>query len=440
VKAKFPTSFFLTRLSLLIGCGILIPHGFLMAQWHFLGPQWVSADSVSSQAIAFNHHRQAHVAMVSNGAASVVRYDGAAWIPVGNGLPATDQVNCAMTMDADGSPLLALGPQLAVFAYSSGNWFPLPGLPVVADARDIQLRVAHDNRKWIAWWKPGSEDSTFIRSTTNGSNWELKGAFEGRIKDLELDDDGDPVLLIDDATALQHYDGGNWQPFPAFTHPSEDYIGLAMALDGTGTGAMVLRRDAWGDLSVESFSNGGWAQLGNSGFAMGDEADLGLSPSGILHLLTVQNASNGLPQVFQYLGGSWQLLGGQYVYNNTVSHPLLGFDPGATFVLFRDHEQDQRNSVMYFGSPVGAGGEMEEPWGELFPNPASEMVHLRWEHPQAGGVLRLCDAFGRNLGEWATTAALQQDLDVGHLPSGQYWLILQRPNRPAQFCSFTKIH
>ncbi len=436
MKAIQKTLRFLLRLLAAALC--LLPSAHLHGQWSFLGPQWLTADSVGSHAIAFNHQRQAHVAATSLGAATVLRYDGVAWQAIGAGLPVTGQQACALAIDVDDIPQLALGPNLSLYHCPNGVWTPVPGLPA-ADAHGIDLECTADGERLLAWWQPGVVDSTFVLSDHGGATWYAQGAFAGRLLEMGLDDDGDPVVLLQDATTLLLYNNGTWQSSPPFIHPDESYVDLALSHDGTGQGAVVLRRDASDALSVETLQNGFWVQLGNDGFATGDHYDLGVSTGGTCHLVSVAQATDGLPQVHRFTGGNWQLLGGQYVYNNTVGQPRLAFDPGAAFVLFSDAEQSDRSSVMYFGNPVGAEASVDAHLGVVYPNPVTDVVHLRLREPQAGATLHVCDAMGRDCGAWALTGRLEQEMDVRALRPGQYWLVLQHPLHPMQMGSFTKI-
>ncbi len=410
------------------------------AQWSFLGPQWLGADSVSGHAMVLNHARQVLVATASLGAASVMRYDGAVWLPFGVGLPMSGQSECSMVMAPNDEPMVALTPALALYTLDNGSWLPEIGLPVVADARNPRVLMALQGEvRWLAWWQVGMADSTFVISDRGGSAWHQEGAFAGRLIDIELDETGDPILLLQGAVALLHYDHGSWPSFPAFYHVTEQYVALVSMLDGTGDGVAVLRRDSSDALSVELFSNGNWLQLGASGFATGDVASLAVSPTGDLHLLCVAHATQGLPRVMHYVAGTWQLVGGQAVYNNTVSHPMLAFDPGAAFVLFQDDEQSHRNSVMYLGNPVEMDASQVMPTWALSPNPAVDVLHLQLQHPLPGSCLRLCDALGGEFGQWETGSASGLDLSVRHLAAGRYWIILQSPHTIPIVGSFIKI-
>ena len=411
----------------------------IIAQWAFLGPQWLRPDSVSGHAICLNHHRQVHVASASGGAVHVQRFDGTDWLDLGTGLPMADQVACDLTMDDEDEPLLVTAPRLSLYAFDNGHW-NVEGLPAVPAALAPRILVSADDVRWLLWWQAGIVDSTFVLRDSASSGWQVAGAFAGRLNDVALNEAGRPMVLLRGAPALRYYAQGAWLSLPNFYHADQEYIALAPALDGTGTGVAALRRDSSDHLSVELLSNGVWTQLGATGFASGDLVDLALSPSGVFHVLSEAHATQGLPQVHRFIAGTWQLLGGQYVYNNAVSAPLLAFDMGAAFVLFQDDEQGFRNSVMYLGNPVATDGMPDTVLGDLYPNPAIDIVHLRLPAAASGSVLHLSDAFGREIGHWDMAGQSQMELAVGHLPAGRYWLSLQHRHGAPSIGTFLKIN
>ncbi len=342
-------------------------------------------------------------------------------------------------MDHEDEPLLVTAPLLSLYSFDNGHWTS-EALPVVQGARGPRILESVDEVKWLAWWQAGSVDSTFVMRDSGSLGWQVVGAFAGRLNDVALNESSRPVLLLRGAPALRYYAQGTWRSLPNFYHADQEYIALAPALDGSGSGVAVLRRDSSNDLSVELLSNGAWTQLGPNGFASGDLADLALSPNGVFHVLSEAHAVQGLPQVYRFVAGTWQLLGGQYVYNNPVSAPLLAFDMGAAFVLFQDDEQGFRNSVMYLGNPVATDGLPAAPLVKLYPNPAIDIVHLRLSTASGGGILHLSDAFGREIEHWDVAGRSQMDLAVGHLPAGRYWLSLQHLHGLPSIGTFLKIN
>jgi hypothetical protein len=423
---------------LLMLCFLAMHAGSVVqAQWTFLGNQWIAADGVASEAIAINDRHQVHVATVEQGAAIVQRYDGLDWVAVGTGLPSTGQANCALAFDED-RPWIALGPALSLYTLDNGLWHPVAGLPAASAACNLQLRIDHDDVHWLAWTVQGAFDSAFVASDRGGSNWFVEKAFAGRLVDFELNENRDPVVLLDGASSLRIRVNGSWGTLPPFSQPQARYVGLAMSQDGTGTGAMVLRRDAAQALSVDLLSNGSWSQLGASGFAIGDQVDLQVDLAGVLHLLSVDLAAQAPPQAWHYIAGNWQLLGGQFVYNNTVSLPQLAFDGGAAFALFRDEEQAQRPSVMYLGTPLGNASHAVPGEIAIFPNPAAEVVYLRAGGAPAGATVQLYDAQGRVHAQVRVQAGVDTALSLAQLPAGRYWLILQRGAAWPIIGSFTK--
>lgn len=421
---KLPFPYVLPKWAwLLLG---LLAHVGLPAQWSFLGDPLISAGAVTSQSLALSPDWHPHLAFTSGGAVYVERFDGSQWGGVTTaGLPMGGLNGCALAFSTGGKPCLAVAPALGVYVLDSLGWDLLPGLPSLAHAQGLQLRAAPAGKLWLAWFKAGATDTTYVYTHSTGSGWQQEGMLEGRVVDLELDDVGEPMVLLAHADAILHQSNGTWQPLPQFLYPDEDYIALQMSYDGTSTGAMVMRRDTSLYLSVELLSLGNWVQLGTAGFTVGGHADLGLSYAGIPHVVSVDHLQEGPPKAYQYVAGNWQLLGGQFVYNNTVSQPQWAHDPGAAYLVFRDEEQNQRNSVMYLGTPNGSQAQVSSSRLQLWPNPVADVLHVELERPLPQGEAWIMDALGRILRRQPLGTGKAVALDVGALPSGGYFLLLQ---------------
>ena len=151
----------------------------------------------------------------------------------------------------------------------------------------------------------------------------------------------------------------------------------------------------------------------------------------------MEHAAQGSPQAYQFFGGNWQLLGGQYVYNNTISKPQLAFDAATAYVIFQDDEHAHQASVFYLGMPL-AEENARATWGELYPNPVADIVHLRLTPLMRGGCMRICDAQGRIYRQWVAGISSDMEIAVGNLPTGRYWLVLETGRASPKITSFTK--
>lgn len=415
-----------------------MPASLLRAQWTYLGDSLLTASGVSSHFMTLDPQWHPYVVQTIGGAVSLEWFDGQEWRALSAaGLPTSGANDCAMAFSQDGEGYIAVGAHLQVYRWDSAQWLPLGGLSPVNAAQGIQLRTSQGGKLWLAWFKAGAMDSTWVKSWTSAGGWTTAGVLEGRVLDMELDDVGEPIVLLKGAPALQHRVAGLWQAMPAFTYPDEDYIALQMSYDGTGTGAMVLRRDTIDGLSTELLSLGVWTQLGTAGFATGRVADLGLSHSGIPHVVAVDTENDGPPMAYHYVAGSWQHLGGLYVHNDAVSQPQLAFDPGAAYVLYRDEEEGQRNSVRVLGIPAAADDPASLAVMRIWPNPTSDILHLQLDRPLRGAAVEVHDLLGRVVLKQALEPSASPSIDMGQLQPGHYLLRIVSPDggpsRPTHF-------
>ncbi|MFN8395637.1 MAG: hypothetical protein U0176_13440 [Bacteroidia bacterium] len=215
----------------------VMPASGLRAQWTYLGDSLLTSSGVSSHFLAFDPQWHPYVVQTIGGEVSLEWFDGQQWTALPDaGLPTSGANDCAMAFSQDGEGYVAVGANLQIYHWDSAQWLPLGGLSPVSAAQGIQLRVAPDGKVWLAWFRAGAADTTWVKSWTSSGGWSTAGILEGRILDMELDDLGEPAVLLLHAPAILHRVAGIWQPLPAFTYPDEDYIALQMSYDGTGTG------------------------------------------------------------------------------------------------------------------------------------------------------------------------------------------------------------
>ena len=78
--------------------------------------------------------------------------------------------------------------------------------------------------------------------------------------------------------------------------------------------------------------------------------------------------------------------------------------------------------------PVGAGLALGAPW----PNPARDRLSVRVQAPGSErAALAVLDITGRRVAEPSVSTGLTAELDIGHLPTGVYWLRLTQGARSA---------
>jgi hypothetical protein len=418
---------------------VAIVYSQVSAQWNFLGAPLISPAAVTSQSLALSTDWHPTLAYTSGGNLAIDQFDGLQWLPVTtNGIPNNSYNDCALAFSSGNVAHIALAPSLGVYQQNGNSWQLITGLPSPSNAQGVQLRIAADGDLWLAWFKAGAIDTTKVFTHPVSGNWSAVGVLEGRVIDMELDDIGEPLLLMANATALLHRVGGIWQNVVPFTTPSEEYFAFEMVHDGSSEGAIVGRRDSSDGLTIELLNFGTWMQLGTAGFATGDIADLGLSFAGTPHVVSVDHAHNGPPRAYHYVAGNWQFLGGQSVYNNKVSQPQWAFDPGAAYLVFRDDEESMRNSVMYLGSPNGEAEQGPEMTVSLWPNPVSTTLHLQSLQPNPGAHVDVVDVMGRRMWTGKLDGLQLQVIDVGSWPAGNYFLRLERSGRSPLHGSFLK--
>lgn len=413
--------------NVLIGLILHVLFGqFSFAQWTFLGPQWMSPKPVSAHSLALDHDWRPYEAFAGDSiSVEVQRYENRTWQAVAAGsLPPGNFDEIVLRFDHLGTAFLALGPDLTMYKLDSVGWQWQAGLPPTLNAHQIQMKASPNGLIWIAWTAFGLADTSYIwnHSATNG--WQPKGITAGKIIDLELDDDGNPIVLLEGKAQLQTLENGSWDSLPAFIHADGDYVNLATASDGTGLSIFVLHRDSIGRLNLEKYSNGNWQQIGQTGFALADETDLVLSRTGVVHVAAVQNSVGGLPAVWKWENNNWSLAGGTSAYNNPVAKPLLAFDSSNVFLSYLDEEKNYRNSVMVLGGPLASPQAQFIETISLFPNPAYDFLNIQIEKPRSNLTISLLNEFGQKVFTKALSDGSRWKIELPENTSGNYFVLL----------------
>lgn len=413
----------------------------LPAQWTFLGPQWIGQDEVTTHSIAVDHDWRLHCAFSSaNQAVEVRKYDNGNWIYVAPGsLPPGPAEETVLEFDHLGIGYLAVGHTLALYKLDTVGWQWQAGLPNVQAAENIQLKAAFNGTLWLSWSEGLTVDTTRVWAFSVANGWQEKGRLAGKVLDLELDDQGMPIVLFESEPYIQNYNGTTWDSLPMLPQVGGKYLNIATAADGSGLTVFALHRDSLAGLSMDRFRNGQWLPVGNSSFANADEAELEMSLDGAPHVASVRNSIGDLPKVWKLNGNTWETVGGLSAYNNSVSLPLLAFDTTAIFLSFLDEEQDFRNSVMVLGGPLANARPNAQNEIQLYPNPAIDWIEIRTQKPEKNVKIRIVDAFGNQCLRQALLSGKAWKLDVSLLPAGSYFVILEGKNSTRQIGKFVKI-
>jgi hypothetical protein len=422
--------------------------GFLMglalpmaAQWVPLGPPWVNARPVVAHSVALSHAWQVHVAIVeAGGGLRVSSFDGVNWLALdSSGLPTANVHSCDLAFHPNGNALLAIGPDLRLLEYNNG-WVEDSTVPASAQVADVRLGVVA-GRIWLAGTASAASDSVFVGWRSPLQAWEWLPRLPGSLRDLAFDDAGMPVVLLENATALQILDGGgHWQAAPPFLFPSQQYLQFAALNDGSGLAGYALRRNSQGLLSIDRLANEVWSVAGDTNIVSGDAFDLAVSLSGIPHLVAADVATMAPPQAFALDGQTWQWVGGQFVSNAAASLLHWAFDPTARYVLFRDDDTNGQASVAHWGPPTARGDDILPSEIAIFPNPAVGPITLQVNRRIGPSWVEMYDLWGRLCLSQSLPPGQSWQLDVAHLPQGTYVTVLRSQQFVRISGYFSKIH
>ncbi|MEY3443364.1 MAG: Secretion system C-terminal sorting domain [Bacteroidota bacterium] len=111
------------------------------------------------------------------------------------------------------------------------------------------------------------------------------------------------------------------------------------------------------------------------------------------------------------------------------SYPyVVTLDVAGQYYLLKQLTSNGQVLFRHPATVVGVDGATDEIRIQVFPNPASEKVHIQSDMPLER--LELRDAFGRTVDRW-TIAGNSAILDVRNLPRGFYWIAILNSERPS---------
>jgi len=252
--------------------------------WDTVGPYYITPDETAYVSIAFNNNNTPYVAYDDLGCvaggwkASVMKYNGTSWVPVGSPCFSAGQEANLITMAIDG-----IGTPYVVYE----------------DVPKGQLYGPATVMKY------------------DGSNWVTVGnagfsAGYATFTDIAIDRNGIPYVIYENyingfsggkATVMK-YDGNSW------TAVGGDYISdgvascTAIAIDSSNV-LYAVYRDSLNSYkaTAKKYNGTTWETLGNPGFSAGDARyfSIAIDPNGTPYVSYTDEANGGYATVMKYV-------------------------------------------------------------------------------------------------------------------------------------------
>ena len=279
---------------------------FIGLNWVYVGSQGFSTDAAYYLSLKFNQSGQAYVAFSGGDVfgTSVMKFDGTEWVYVGS---PNFSGQCAawtsLAFSPSGEPYVAYQERsgcnypykASVKKFNGNNWVPVGTEEFSTDIANCpSLAFGTSGQPYVAFCDGGNSYKVTVM-TYNGTDWVNVGtagfsAGFSYFTNLVFSPSGIPYVAFADSPNLQKatvmkYDGTNWVNVgnAGFTDNQADYISLAFSKTGQPYVAFCDDNPNPSQLaSVMKFDGTEWSYVGSRGFSTGASAynSLAFSPSG----------------------------------------------------------------------------------------------------------------------------------------------------------------
>ena len=319
-----------------------------------MGPLGFSPGVVGDVSLAFDPTTGAPAvafrdASITNKPASVYKFDGAAWNPVGAPFGSGEAQRNSLAFDAAGTPYCAFvdasnGFRAAVYKFDGAAWAPVGGAPYVSPAQTSFTSLAIDGAgvPHVAINVYAEGDKGYVYKPDGAGGWAAVGGSFGEVKNAAF-------LAVHAATgalfvgyrdqangqvaAVAKYSGNAWASLGS---PPGAALSLGFALDAAGAPYLAVQ-DPTFTASVFKHNGAAWVQLGAATAGQAWAVNLALSASGT-PFLGYQDKDNGFRATVARWDGSafvtvrnagftpGQYNGGSLAVDPASGHPYFAFN------------------------------------------------------------------------------------------------------------------
>ncbi len=311
------------------------------------------------------------------GKASVMTYNGSAWVNIGSaGFSRSTPNDCNIAISPTGQLYVAYADYgdsvsdcnyATVMTYNGSAWVPVAAPRFTPDvAGDVSLAISPHGVPWIAFREPNNSFKLAVMSF-NGTTWTGEGSSlsDGSAGDVKLAfaPDGTPyVAFRDDArssrASVLRLQGGSWSYVGSagFTSGTSGAYFLSLAFAPNGTPYLAFADYSNGAKAcVKRFDGSAWVDVGTPDFSPSSATYLSLAfdPSGNPWVSFCDQISGSYEaSVMAFDGTSWGQRGDRGISAGGTTYSPLAFAPdGTPYIAFGD-SPDGKLSVKRLQIPV----------------------------------------------------------------------------------------
>ena len=392
---------------------LLIINSIFSQTWNYVGSGGISSGQAISTSLALDPTGTPYVAYVdaANGfIPAVVKWNGISWSAVGNAaFEGGTTSNLCLTIDKNGTPYVAyedglpaiansLHGKLTVIKWNGSNWVYV-GSPGISDTEAVYFSLACDPNgvPYVAYTDGVDGNSGIpgpgIVKKWNGNSWVTVGSADVTtdLQNVEypavgFDASGNAFLAYyneyNNAGWMSQLQGGYWMPqgapTPSFSPSVVQYVSLAFDTGGT---PYVAYQDQFNGATVMKLVGQTWTAVGNPSFTstVANYTSLAIDPSGVPYV-AYQAGGGGKAEVEKFNGSSWVSVGMGYITTAEADYTSLAIDASGTpYIAFEDYFNNQKLTVMRYGTGTTGITEPSSFQLSIYPNPAKGNIQVKYK-------------------------------------------------------------
>lgn len=321
---------------------------------------------------------------VNNYKATVIRFDGSAWVPLGTpGFSAAEADYTNIAIANDGTVYVSYADasdsnKVTVMKYNGSTWTPVGGVGVSPGYNAAHVAMALDagGTPYVVY----SNGPTSVIKY-NGTSWDVVGtagfsAGNAQYCKIAVDAAGTPYVIYEDAgnmlkATVMKYDGSSWVNvgMPGFSSVSQtQYTSIAIGKDGTPYAAYS---DGYnGPATVMKFDGTAWNMVG-APMTSCNWVSLRLDTADVPYVGYQDVAKSRKATVMKFDGSTWTSVdttgfsaGGSYGNTLAISQN------GIPYVAYNDGAAGNHCTVKKFEASLGVTDVANPTTVSVFPNPS----------------------------------------------------------------------
>ena len=382
----------------------------------------------------------------------VKKFENNAWETVGGAFYENSGGNslflfASLIFNSNNIPYIAFSDQsnsgkLAVKKFEAGIWQSVGTPWITANYAGHNSLVFDGNGiPYVSFADGTNSDKATVMKFENNV-WQVVGtagfsAGEVSYTSLAMDSNNTPYIGYSDnfnlgkATAMK-FIGGSWQsvgPAEGFSSSSITAIFFAISSDNVPYAAYriyVVGPPNTQEFRINKFGTNGWESEGPPllespviSFAFHND---------IPYVACFDIENDGKATLKKLIDGSWQVVGQQGFTAVTAYVASVAInDNGLPYVVFNDGANDNRVTVMKYGSTMSIDDSVSENTF-LYPNPATDSVTITTATDQS--MVKIIDVTGKLV--YSTLINNQGSIDTSAFANGVYFVQISNENQPLQ--------